>query len=62
MKASLAGAAATFNALPAQLAQLAEALRVKREAAEAGSPTPDATAAPDASTTPDADEGPDAAG
>ena len=29
-------AAATFNALPAQLAQLAEALRVKREAAEGG--------------------------
>ena len=34
MKASLAGAAATFNALPVQLAQLVEALRVKREAAE----------------------------
>src|SRR6202050_2847513 len=34
MKASMAGAAATFNALPAQMAQLAEALRVKREAAE----------------------------
>jgi large subunit ribosomal protein L10 len=33
MKASLAGAAATFNALPVQLAQLAEALRAKREAA-----------------------------
>jgi large subunit ribosomal protein L10 len=32
MKASLAGAAATFNALPVQLAQLADALRVKREA------------------------------
>jgi large subunit ribosomal protein L10 len=31
MKASLAGAAATFNALPVQLAQLAEALRAKRE-------------------------------
>ena len=37
MKASLAGAAATFNALPVQLAQLVEALRVKREAAEGGS-------------------------
>src|SRR5208282_1961584 len=37
MKASLAGAAATFNALPVQMAQLAEALRAKREAAE-GSP------------------------
>jgi large subunit ribosomal protein L10 len=31
MKASMARAAATFNALPVQLAQLAEALRVKRE-------------------------------
>ena len=29
MKASLAGAAATFNALPTQMAQLAEALRAK---------------------------------
>jgi large subunit ribosomal protein L10 len=36
MKASLAGAAATFNALPVQLAQLAEALRAKRAAAEGG--------------------------
>ena len=35
MKASLAGAAATFNALPVQMARLAEALRAKREAAEA---------------------------
>jgi len=34
MKASLAGAAATFNALPVQMAQLAEALRAQREAAE----------------------------
>jgi len=32
MKASLAGAAATFNALPVQMAQLADALRAKREA------------------------------
>ena len=32
MKASLAGAAATFNALPVQMAQLAEALRTKRAA------------------------------
>jgi large subunit ribosomal protein L10 len=39
MKASLAGAAATFNALPVQMAQLAEALRTKREAAE-GAPAP----------------------
>ena len=37
MKASLAGAAATFNALPVQMAQLAEALRAKRAEAE-GSP------------------------
>src|SRR6201987_4369324 len=39
MKASLAGAAATVNALPVQPAQLADALRVKREAAE-GAPEP----------------------
>ncbi|MBV9207554.1 MAG: 50S ribosomal protein L10 [Actinobacteria bacterium] len=32
MKASLAGAAATFNALPVQMAQLLDALRTKREA------------------------------
>jgi large subunit ribosomal protein L10 len=39
MKASLAGAAATFNALPVQMAQLAEALRVKRAAEpDAGTP------------------------
>jgi large subunit ribosomal protein L10 len=54
MKASLAGAAATFNALPVQMAQLAEALRAKRAAA-----TPDAAAAADAA--PAADAGPDAA-
>jgi len=36
MKASMSGAAAVLAALPAQMAQLAEALRVKR-AAEAGS-------------------------
>ncbi len=35
MKASLAGAAATFNALPVQMAQLADALRAKRETADA---------------------------
>ena len=52
MKASLAGAAATFNALPVQLAQLAEALRVKRAAAEGGAAeasTPEAEHAPEAS-------------
>jgi large subunit ribosomal protein L10 len=43
MKASLAGAAATFNALPVQMAQLADALRAKlqeNEAAEAGPAQP----------------------
>jgi len=46
MKASLAGAAATFNALPVQMAQLAEALRVKRAAAgDAGPATADTDAA-----------------
>ena len=61
MKASLAGAAATFNALPVQMAQLAEALRVKRAAAEDAGPdaaSPDA-ASPDAAS-PDA-ASPDAA-
>jgi large subunit ribosomal protein L10 len=37
MKASMAGAAATFNALPTQMALLADALRAK---VEAGSPAP----------------------
>ena len=46
MKASLAGAAATFNALPVQLAQLAEALRAKRAEAEGGAPE---ASAPEAS-------------
>jgi large subunit ribosomal protein L10 len=65
MKASLAGAAATFNALPVQLAQLAEALRAKRSAAEEGGDAPAAApdaaapdaAAPDATTTDSAGEG-----
>ena len=47
MKASLAGAAATFNALPVQMAQLVEALRAKREAAEAPAEAPAAEAAAD---------------
>jgi large subunit ribosomal protein L10 len=47
MKASLAGAAATFNALPVQMAQLAEALRAKRASAEDTGP---ATASTDAVT------------
>ena len=48
MKASMAKAAAVFNALPAQMAQLAEALRAKRET-EGGADAPAADgAAPDA--------------
>ena len=52
MKASLAGAAATFNALPTQMAQLAEALRAKRATddaatAEVAAPAADSDAAPD---------------
>jgi len=43
MKASLAGAAATFNALPVQMAQLADALRAKREAASEPAPAASAT-------------------
>ena len=45
MKASLAGAAATFNALPTQMALLADALRAKVEAA---APAEAAAAAPEA--------------
>ncbi len=52
MKASLAGAAATFNALPVQMAQLAEALRAKRAVAEDPGP---ATADTDAASTATAD-------
>jgi large subunit ribosomal protein L10 len=44
MKAKMASAAATFNALPVQMAQLAEALRVKR--AEGGEAAGDAQPAP----------------
>jgi len=47
MKASLAGAAATFNALPVQMAQLAEALRAKRAAAEGGDAPADGPDTPD---------------
>ena len=49
MKASLSGAAATFNALPVHMAQLAVALRAKRAAAEGGAAepsTPDTQDAP----------------
>jgi large subunit ribosomal protein L10 len=62
MKASLAGAAATFNALPAQMAQLAEALRVKREAAEGAVPAADAPATPDANAAPETTDAADAPG
>ena len=55
MKASLSQAAAVFNALPVQMAQLAEALRVKQEAAAgaAGAATeaPAAEAAAETSST-----------
>jgi large subunit ribosomal protein L10 len=51
MKASMANAAATFNALPTQLAQLAEALRAKREEAGETSEAP-AGAAPVAAEAP----------
>jgi large subunit ribosomal protein L10 len=44
MKASLAGAAATFNALPVQMAQLAEALRAKRAATQDTGPAEAGTA------------------
>jgi large subunit ribosomal protein L10 len=49
MKASMSKAAAVFNALPVQMAQLAEALRVKQEAA-AGAAAADDTAAAAPST------------
>jgi large subunit ribosomal protein L10 len=51
MKASMAKAAAVFNALPVQLAQLAEALRAKRAEAEGGAPEASApeASAPEAS-------------
>jgi large subunit ribosomal protein L10 len=41
LKATQARAAGAFTALPAQLAQLAEALRVKREAESGGGPAED---------------------
>ena len=56
MKASLAGAAATFNALPVQMAQLVEALRVQRATAEGGTVTAEAPADAPAPADP-ADEG-----
>ena len=59
MKASLAGAAATFNALPVQMAQIAEALRAKRAEAEGGAPeAPAAEASAPEAGTPDAQAAP----
>jgi large subunit ribosomal protein L10 len=46
MKASLSGAAATFNALPTQLALLADALRARREADGEGQRAPGEPAVP----------------
>lgn len=58
MKASLAGAAATFNALPAQMARLLAALEEKRGAAAGGAaaPAPAAEQAPAAEDAAPADE------
>jgi len=53
MKASLAGAAATFNALPAQMARLLAALEEKRAAA--GGPSAQGGDAPGAETAPAAE-------
>jgi large subunit ribosomal protein L10 len=53
MKASLAGAAATFAALPTQMARLASALEAKR-AAEGGEAAAEAAAAPAAAEAADA--------
>jgi large subunit ribosomal protein L10 len=50
MKASMAKAAAVFNALPAQMAQLAEALRAKREAEGGAAADETGPAADDAAT------------
>jgi large subunit ribosomal protein L10 len=53
MKASMAGAAATFNALPTQMALLADALRAKLEAGAPAAVVEDtAEAAPAAEDTP----------
>jgi large subunit ribosomal protein L10 len=57
MKASLAGAAATFNALPAQMARLLAALEEKRAAAGgAAAPAPAAEQAPAGEDAAPADE------
>ena len=62
MKASLAGAAATFNALPVQMAQLAEALRAKRATDAGPEAGPDAGPAADTAAETAADPAADAAG
>ena len=62
MKASLAGAAATFNALPVQMAQLAEALRTKRATDAGPEAGPDAGPAADTAAETAADPAADAAG
>ena len=56
MKASMSNAAATFNALPTQMALLADALRAKAEAGEgakveAGAPSAPAEASPETGDT-----------
>jgi large subunit ribosomal protein L10 len=56
MKGSMANAAALFNALPTQAAQLAEALRAKREEAGETAEAPAAADAPSADDTPSAED------
>ena len=50
MKASMAGAAAVFNALPVQMAQLADALRAQRAGGDGGDGGDGAAAADDSTT------------
>jgi large subunit ribosomal protein L10 len=50
MKASMSKAAAVMNALPVQMAQLAEALRAKQEAAGGAAAAPDAAGGEEPST------------
>jgi large subunit ribosomal protein L10 len=51
MKASMSNAAATFNALPTQMALLADALRAKVEAGAPSAPGPGAEASPETGDT-----------
>jgi large subunit ribosomal protein L10 len=55
MKASMAGAAATFNALPTQMALLADALRAKLEAGAPAEAPAEADAAPAEAAEPQAE-------